>query len=224
MLGTIPPLILRRPWSSAWLIGQVVASCLQIGVHAITNDPNRGGVFTFPKWSPDGTKIVTSVPLGTLADRANGMDLGTAIISMNADGSNQVNLSNRSDPRFVDAAVDWQPLSSPASSSSSTVGFSTATYTADEDAGTIPITVRRTGNLNDVASCFYATEDGTATITYNYAPAFGRLRFAPGETSKTISISLTDNGAVLGNRFFKISLFDNEGNATFLGGIPERTV
>src|SRR6267143_1616440 len=76
--------------------------------HAITSDPNRGGIYMFPKWSPDGTKIVTSVALGTIGDRVNGLNLGTEIIVMDADGGNQINLSYRSDLRFVDAAVDWQ--------------------------------------------------------------------------------------------------------------------
>jgi Tol biopolymer transport system component len=183
--------------------------------HPITSDPNRGGIYESPKWSPDGTKIVTSLPLGTIADS---VDLGRAIVVMNADGSNQINLSNRSDHAFFDVSVDWQPLSSTASSSSSVIGFSAASYSAYEDVGAIPITVNRTGDLNDVAFCFYATEDGTATITQNYAPKFGTLRFAPEETSKTISISLTDNGNAMGDRVFKVSLFDNEGNASFLGG------
>jgi len=178
----------------------------------------------FPKWSPDGTKVVTSVALGTIADLVNGLNLGTAIIVMDADGGNPINLSYRSDLRFVDASVDWQPLSAPTVSSSSIVGFSAASYNAYEDAGSITLTVKRTGNLNDVASCSYATGDGTATVRNDYAPGFGTLRFAPGEASKTISLSLTDSAGVRGNRSFKITLSDNEGNATFLGGIREATI
>ncbi|HCX31007.1 MAG TPA: hypothetical protein DHU55_14755 [Blastocatellia bacterium] len=143
---------------------------------------------------------------------------------MNSDGSNQINLSNRSDRAFFDVSVDWQPLPAPSNSSASILGFSASSYSAYEDAGSIPITVTRTGNLNDVASCFYATEDGTATLKYNYAAAFATLRFIPGEASKTISIPLTDNGHAQGNVSFKIKLWDNEGNATLLGGTREATV
>lgn len=192
--------------------------------HAITSDPNRGGIYTFPKWSPDGTKIVTGVALGTVADRMGGLDLGTAIIVMDADGANPINLSYRSDLRFVDAGVDWQPLSAPVVSSSSIVGFSAQAYSAFEDAGSISIVVKRTGNLTQIASCSYATQDGTANVRNDYAPAFGTLRFAPGEVSKTILVSLTDSASVRGSRSFKISLSDNEGNATFLGAIREATV
>lgn len=192
--------------------------------HPITNDPNRGGIYFFPKWSPDGTKIVTSLALATIADNRNSIDRGRAIIVMNADGSNHINLSNRTDNAFFDVSVDWQPLSAPASSSSSVLGFSASSYSASEDSGSITVTVKRTGNLNDMASCLYATEDGTATVKYNYAPVFGTLRFASGEAFKTIPIPLTDNGHVQGDVSFKIRLLDNEGNATFIGGIREATV
>ncbi|MDQ3668551.1 MAG: DUF4214 domain-containing protein [Acidobacteriota bacterium] len=188
----------------------------------LTNDQNRGGLQFLPRWSPDGTKIVFSVDLRTVDDS---IDRGRAIIVMNADGSNQINLSNRSDYAFSDVSVDWQPLPVPANEPPpAALSFSAPSYSAFEDSGSIPITVTRTGNLNESVSCFYATEDGTATVRRHYAPAFGTLRFAPGEASRTILIPLTDNGHVWGNRSFKIALFDNEGNATFLGGIREANI
>lgn len=199
--------------------------------HAITDDPNRGGIFMFPKWSPDGTKIVTSLALGTIADVRNGVDRGRAIIVMNADGSLQTNISNRGkydfnsgEYVFFDAAPDWQPLASPPNFSTSVVGFSSPSYTAYEDARSIPVTVKRTGDLNAVTSCFYATFDGTATAQRDYAPVLGTLRFASGETSKTISVPIINNGDARGSRSFKIVLSDNEGNATFIGGDREATV
>jgi Tol biopolymer transport system component len=197
----------------------------------LTNDQNRGGLQFLPRWSPDGTKIVFSVDLGTVDDNRKNIDRGRAIIVMNADGSNQVNVSNRgkydfntTEYVFFDVSADWQPLLSPPNFAPSVVGFSAPSYSAYEDAGTIPITVTRNGNLNDVASCFYHTEEGTANVKHNYAPALGTLRFAPGEASKTISIALTDNGYVQGNLSFKIMLSDNEGNATFVGAIKEAAV
>ena len=149
--------------------------------HAITNDPQRGGLYSSPKWSPDGTKIVTSVALGTIADVRNDINLGTAIIVMNADGSNQINLSSRSERYFVDTRPDWQPLLAPSSEPPpSILSLSAPAYSASEDSGGIPITVKRTGNLNAMASCYYATEDGTATVKNNYGTAFGTLRFGVG--------------------------------------------
>lgn len=190
----------------------------------ITNDPNRGGLFQYPKWSPDGTMIVTMLPLGTRGDFAANLNQGTAIIVMNADGSNPVNISNRTDHGFFDVSPDWQPLAAAAPSTASTLGFSAATYIAYEDSGSIKLTVSRTGKLNDVASCLYRTQDGTATITNDYGPGLGTLHFAAGESSKIVSIPLTDSGTVRSNRSFTVTLSDNEGNATFIGGIRQTTV
>lgn len=199
--------------------------------HAITNDPNRGGIYSSPKWSPDGTRIVTSLALGTIADVRNSIDRGRAILVMNADGSNQTNISNRGkydfnsgEYAFFDVNPDWQPLLTPPNFAPSVVGFSAPSYTVYENAGTAAITVKRTGNLNDAASCFYVTFNDTATVAYDYKGVVGTLNFAPGESTKTISIPITDNGDVRGNRTFKIVLSDNEGNATFIGGIRETTV
>ncbi len=192
--------------------------------HAITNDPNRGGIFEYPRWSPDGTRLVTSLALGTITDLRAGNDLGRAIIVMNADGTNQMNLSVRTDHAFFDVAPDWQPLATAPLSPSSVISFTAGTYTAFEDSGSVTLTVSRTGNLNDVASCAYATQDGSASFKYNYAPVWGTLRFAPGESSKSISVSLTDSGWAQGNVSFKVSLSENEGNATLIGGIREATV
>lgn len=184
--------------------------------HLLTNNADKDSIYLTPRWSPDGTKIVTSVHVST--SRSN----REMIIVMNADGSNQLNLSNRGKYDFngqeypVDAQADWQPLRVPSNFAPSVIGFSAVSYTAYEDAGSAAITVRRTGNLNDVASCFYVTFDDTATLKYDS----GTLRFGAGEASKTISIPITDNGV----RSFKIGLSDNEGNATFIGGNKEATV
>jgi hypothetical protein len=168
--------------------------------------------------------IVTMLPLGTRGDFSANRNQGTAIIVMNADGSNPVNLSNRTDRGFFDVSPDWQPLATPAATTSSTVGFSAATYSAPEDIGSIKLTVNRTGNLNAVASCSYRTQEGTATIRNDYGPGLGTLRFAAGESSKIISIPLTDGGTARPSRSFTVTLSDNEGNATFIGGIRKATV
>lgn len=210
-----------------------VTQCLQIYVMNADGSNEKRLTDTFdtliggdqlPRWSPDGTKIVVTRELTTPEDNRKEFDRGRAIIVMDADGSNQINLSSRSDRAFDDVAADWQPLTAPANLSSSVVGFSASSYSAYEDAGSIQINVTRTGNITQAASCSYATEDGTATVKRNYAPALGTLRFAPGEATKTISIRLTDNGYALGNVSFKIKLNDNEGNATFFGGNKEATI
>ncbi len=188
----------------------------------LTNDPNRRGIYFRPRWSPDGTKIVTTF----YPETRNGIAPAREIMVMNADGSNQINISNRGKyyfnsglSSFFDVDADWQPLPAPPDFAPSVVGFSAPSYTVYGGPGSVPITVRRTGNLNDVASCFYVTLNETATVKYYDPSATGTLRFAPGESSKTISIAV-DYGA----SGWKIVLSDNEGNATLIGGIKEATM
>ena len=186
----------------------------------LTNDQNSCGGYMSPRWSPDGTKIVANFKPRARTD----ITPATQIIVMNADGSNPVNISNRGQyyfnsgqSTFTDGSADWQPLPAPVEFTSSVVGFSAPSYTVDESAKSVSVTVTRTGNLKDVASCFYVTlADG---IKVNDPAATGTLRFAAGESSKTISIKFD-----VWDRSFKIVLSDNEGNATFVGGIKETTV
>lgn len=187
----------------------------------LTNDPNRDGGFV-GRWSPDGKKIVAARSLVTSADRSNGIT-HTGIVVMNADGSNAVTISHRSERQFIDGVGDWQPLSAPVAISSSILGFSAASYNAYENDGRITVTVKRTGNLNEAASFSYGLQDG-AMIRNGYTPIIGRLGLAPGEASKLIFIPLGDRAIGRGSQSYKVILSDNEGNATFIGGIREATV
>jgi hypothetical protein len=137
---------------------------------------------------------------------------------MNADGSNQINISNRPDSSSVyDVEADWQPLLTPANDPPpSFLGLSTQLYLATYPApANIEIIVKRNGNLNQTVSCDYQTQTNLG-ITAGLPS--GSLTFAPGETSKTIPLEAYYDSA------YKISLFSNAGNASFSGGIKEATV
>ena len=176
-----------------------------------------------PKWSPDGAKIIFERNLITyylINDPLFGgrvfNDRGHAIFVMNADGSNQINISNRPDSSSAyDVQADWQPLFAPANDAPpSVLGFSAPLYLATYPApASIEITVKRNGNLNQTVSCDYQTGDGVM----GGLPR-GSLNFAPGETSKTILFPSYFDSA------WKVSLFNNAGNATFIGGIKDATV
>lgn len=190
----------------------------------LTKETKDCGWYSFPRWSPDGTKILAGLSLkpGTVLEPA------PQIVVMNADGSNLTNITNRGkyvfnsgQATYTDGPADWQPIHAPVDPGSSVVGFSAPSYTFYEDVGKAQITVKRTGNLNDVASFVYATVTPDLLIQYPDPSSTGTLRFAPGESSKTIAITLVDYRGLLRSSEYKVILSDNAGNATLLGGIKE---
>ncbi|HEX8285466.1 MAG TPA: pre-peptidase C-terminal domain-containing protein [Pyrinomonadaceae bacterium] len=74
-----------------------------------------------------------------------------------------------------------------------TLQLSNAGFAAAEGAGAVTVTVTRDGSAAAEASVGYATSDGTASERRDYTAAVGRLRFAPGETSKTFDVLITDD-------------------------------
>jgi uncharacterized repeat protein (TIGR01451 family) len=67
----------------------------------------------------------------------------------------------------------------------------------------------------------YATADGTATQPLDYTPASGRMTFAPGETSKTIAVSIHGDPEVELNETLSVQLSSasNAGIGTAAGTI-----
>jgi uncharacterized repeat protein (TIGR01451 family) len=100
-------------------------------------------------------------------------------------------------------------FASPASASS--VQFGSASYFVTEGAGHATITVTRFGDTSTAASVDYATSDGSAINRTDYTSASNRMTFAPGETSKSFSVLLTDDVYVEGNETINISLSNATG-------------
>jgi hypothetical protein len=70
------------------------------------------------------------------------------------------------------------------------VGFTLAKRWLDENSGTVPLAVVRTGSTNRQVSVRYATANGTALAGSDYNATSGTLTFAAGETNKAISLTL----------------------------------
>ena len=62
-----------------------------------------------------------------------------------------------------------------------------------EAAGAAVFTVTLTGATQETATVSYATADGDARAGGDYTAASGTLTFAPGETSKTVSVPVTND-------------------------------
>ena len=74
------------------------------------------------------------------------------------------------------------------------VYFEPGHYTVMENVGTFEVGVTRTGgDIDKPCSVDYCTEDGSAEAGSDYVSAKGTLRFEPGETRKTIKLSVIDD-------------------------------
>ncbi|HKP35791.1 MAG TPA: choice-of-anchor V domain-containing protein, partial [Pyrinomonadaceae bacterium] len=108
-------------------------------------------------------------------------------------------------------------------SSGNDFSFSSPSYSVGEGANAVAITVNRTGDTSSPASVRYATSDatdvnfncnpntsgqiiGAASRKCDYHIAAGRLRFAPGETSKQIILSVINDVYVEQSEILNITL------------------
>ncbi len=95
-------------------------------------------------------------------------------------------------------------------SSASTFNFSALNYSMSEALSSITIRVQRTGSTG-TASVNYATVDSTAKAGSDYTSTNGTLSFASGETEKSFSISLNNDGNTEGNEKVLIRLTQPNG-------------
>lgn len=101
------------------------------------------------------------------------------------------------------------------------IQFAAASYSVNENAGTVTITLTRIGDSTGTASVDYATSDtDTFTIacsntTQNQGGAYGRcdystsidtISFAAGETSKTFTIPIIDDALIELDETFTVTL------------------
>lgn len=88
----------------------------------------------------------------------------------------------------------------------SSVQFSAVGFTVSEGAGSLAITVVRTGDPSRAFKVDFESSDNTAHERSDFTTARGRLFFASGETSKTITLLITDDGLVEGDETFFVML------------------
>src|SRR5262249_39947033 len=74
------------------------------------------------------------------------------------------------------------------------VRFSKPSYSVRVSAGTVTITVTRSGGSAGRVTVNYMTNGGTAVAGVDYVATFGTLGFGPGVNSQTFTITLINNG------------------------------
>ena len=96
----------------------------------------------------------------------------------------------------------------------STVQFAqSAPYVVAENGGSVTLSVQRLDELGTTVSVDFATVEGTASAGLKYTVVAGTLIFALGETNKTISVSILNDGIVGGTQDFQVALSNPSGEA-----------
>ncbi|WP_225205540.1 beta strand repeat-containing protein [Novosphingobium huizhouense] len=88
---------------------------------------------------------------------------------------------------------------------------------------TLTFTVTLSSASVQTVTVNYATADGTATAGSDYVAASGTLTFAPGETTKTVAITVNGDLAVEANETFTLQL-SNAVNGTISGSTGTGTI
>jgi Calx-beta domain/PKD domain/RTX calcium-binding nonapeptide repeat (4 copies) len=89
-----------------------------------------------------------------------------------------------------------------------TLSISDVTTTEEEWTTSVDFTVTLSRASNQTVFVTYATADGTAVAGSDYNPTSGTLMFAPGETTKTVSVSIYGDLIVEPDETFTLNLSD----------------
>jgi hypothetical protein len=82
--------------------------------------------------------------------------------------------------------------------------FSVATNLVSETNGTLTLTVNRTGTTNNAVTVNFTSTNVPASAGSDYTAANGTFSFAPGETTNTKTIALTDDLLYEGSETFRV--------------------
>jgi hypothetical protein len=114
------------------------------------------------------------------------------------------------------------PSPTPTPTPSPAVQLDGSSYSAAESIGSKTVTITRTGNTSVAVTVDYTTSDtagsncgqlntGKASSRCDYETTIGTLKFAAGETSKTISIPIVDDAYGEGSESFTVMLSNASG-------------
>jgi hypothetical protein len=103
-----------------------------------------------------------------------------------------------------------------------TLTLSSSTYSVNENAGTVTVTVNRSGGLASGAGVNYATGNGTATAGSDFTSTSGTLTFEGGATSMAFTVPITNDSLPEGNETFNVALSSVSGDGTV--GTPSSAI
>jgi hypothetical protein len=106
-----------------------------------------------------------------------------------------------------------------------TAQFSAASFSVGEDGGTAIVTVTRTGGTASAAKVDYAATGGSAAggaSDYSLVP--GTLTFGPGESTRSFTIAITNDGSAEGNESVVLTLSPNASGGLGIAGQTAATL
>lgn len=95
----------------------------------------------------------------------------------------------------------------------SVVQFSASSYNVQEGMTFRTLTVLRTGDISGPATVDYTTSGVTASQRTDYTAAFGTLRFAANENSKSIDVLISEDIKLEGTETLTVTLSNGTGQA-----------
>lgn len=143
------------------------------------------------------------------------------VVQMTAAFTNVTYFSGGSSSVFVAFGPDGGPPPPPPQSSLSVNDVSVNEGHSGTTAATFTITLSAASA--ETVTVNYATADGTATAGSDYTAGSGTLTFAPGETSKTVTVSITGDTVTESNETFTVNL-SGPTNATLGDGQGVATI
>ena len=93
------------------------------------------------------------------------------------------------------------------------IAFDSGSYTVAENGSDATITLVRTGGSSGEVSVDVTVADGTASVTADYSDASQTVTFLDGETSKTITVPIIDDGEEEGDETVSLGLSNPTGGA-----------
>jgi Calx-beta domain len=153
--------------------------------------------------------ILTFVPGGpltqTITVQVNGDRLGEANETFSVNLSQATN-GFLSDGQGVGTVVDDEPR----------ISISDVSKLEGKNGKTLFVfTVTLSAAYDQAVTMSFRTVDGTATTGSDYIAKTGTLTFAPGETTKTITIEVKGDSKQEADETFYLDLFGNSGNSLF---------
>lgn len=105
-----------------------------------------------------------------------------------------------------------------------TLQFNQSSYSVYENKGSALITVNRVGGTTGTVTVSYATNGGSAISGTDYTPVSGTLTFNNGDTSKSFSVPVMDDGIYGSDKIVFLNLTSPTGGASLGPGAATLTI